>query len=440
MFDRIKKVILSLFGGRAIGLLRNVLVIPILIRFWGLEYYGEWIMISTIPSVLSMTNVGLGTAGQISIVSKLSNKDISGASNILSHTVLLTFLFFFLIIGGMIIVDLFYPITFKQIQNGILVIVLLTTSYFINLISKSLRGFWIYNSLYARSANFDNILGLFELLVLVLCPILGYGALFLSISNIIVNILWTLFYYITTVNTFNVKIYLSTDLKIFKELMNKGIGYQFSALWQAILFQSPMWIIGLYMSPAYVGLWGSLRAFTRLGNQIIEIISLSVGSEFQKLSSDKKSDKILQLLFNFLGISMIVSVLGCLLVIFGGDLTYNLWSKVDSKYDIDSSIWIFQGVGLIFFSIWRLASEVEIAYNKPWKMNIIGIIISILSCSIIFLFIPKLGLISAAIGSLLFDILMSVFIPYIVFKRLGINNINDFKVQISSVKLLFKRN
>ena len=54
-----------------------------------------------------------------------------------------------------------------------------------------------------------------------------------------------------------------------KDIFSKGLGFQFDALWQAVLYQAPLWIIGINMSYKFVGLWGSVKAFTRVGNQII---------------------------------------------------------------------------------------------------------------------------------------------------------------------------
>lgn len=49
-------------GLKIVTLLHSLLLVPFFISNWGLAYYGEWLTLTVIPTVLSLSNLGIGTA------------------------------------------------------------------------------------------------------------------------------------------------------------------------------------------------------------------------------------------------------------------------------------------------------------------------------------------------------------------------------------------
>jgi len=438
MFKRIASIVVALSGGRILTLLRNVFVIPILVSTWGLPYYGEWVLISSLTSILAMTNIGLGTASQIFIVKFLGRKQTDKASNILTHSTLLITGLFLAVTLLILLAHFLGLIHFQLIKQSHLVLLLLTTAYFLNLLTKPLRGYWVYHGKYNLSAKYDNLQGIGELLCLTIIPILGLQALWVAFSSVIVNLLWSAWYFYRTKNVFDLNHVFISDPKLFKVIINKGIGFQFSALWQAILYQIPLWIISITLSSVYVGLWGSLRAFTRVGNQIIELISLAIGSEFQILISQRRFEKVISIMLAIIQISLMVSISAAIGLWLLGPAVYRHWIIVAPAFEIDRYIWLVMGMGLIFFSIWRITFEIPVALNRPWKINFLGVVFSTLSCLFTYFTISKIGLLGVAIGTLLFDFLMAVFIPRYSFKLLGIKSLTNFRIRFGESLLEFR--
>ena len=67
----------SLSVNHGVQVLVQLLFIPIYLTFWDIGTYSEWILISTIPGLLSISNFGLTTYGLNSIVilSKQNNNN-----------------------------------------------------------------------------------------------------------------------------------------------------------------------------------------------------------------------------------------------------------------------------------------------------------------------------------------------------------------------------
>ena len=47
---------------KAVLMLDSLLLVPFFIYNWGVAYYGEWLTLTMIPTVLSLSNFGFGTA------------------------------------------------------------------------------------------------------------------------------------------------------------------------------------------------------------------------------------------------------------------------------------------------------------------------------------------------------------------------------------------
>lgn len=58
----------------------QLLSVPILLSLWGIEAYGTWIVISALPTYLSLTDFGFGTAASNSMAMRFARSDFVGAS------------------------------------------------------------------------------------------------------------------------------------------------------------------------------------------------------------------------------------------------------------------------------------------------------------------------------------------------------------------------
>jgi len=62
---RLKKGFSANSFGFFVNLFIQVFTIPVLILYWGVDLYGEWLIISAIPAYLNFTNLGLSVQWQL---------------------------------------------------------------------------------------------------------------------------------------------------------------------------------------------------------------------------------------------------------------------------------------------------------------------------------------------------------------------------------------
>lgn len=68
--------------GRAWLLIVQLLSIPILVSHWGVEGYGAWLMLVTIPTYILLSDFGFGTAASVELTRKSANHDVAGSLEI----------------------------------------------------------------------------------------------------------------------------------------------------------------------------------------------------------------------------------------------------------------------------------------------------------------------------------------------------------------------
>ena len=80
----------SLSVNHGVQVLAQLLFIPIYLTFWDIGTYSEWILISTIPGLLSISNFGLTTYGLNSIVILSKQNKNNQANFVLQNIIFFT--------------------------------------------------------------------------------------------------------------------------------------------------------------------------------------------------------------------------------------------------------------------------------------------------------------------------------------------------------------
>lgn len=67
-----------LYGQAAVVLIQLVGV-PVLLHYWGTQLYGEWLILSAIPTYLSMTDLGFSQSAANDMTQRMARRDLEGA-------------------------------------------------------------------------------------------------------------------------------------------------------------------------------------------------------------------------------------------------------------------------------------------------------------------------------------------------------------------------
>jgi O-antigen/teichoic acid export membrane protein len=187
----------------------------------------------------------------------------------------------------------------------------------------------------------------------------------------------------------------------------KGAGFQAGPLWQALLFQGSLWLASSLMGAGGAALWSTIRMLSRSANQMLQAINETVWPELQRLIAFGEISKARNLHNYAILVSCALAAASGIILCLAGSTILSVWTS--GALFCDTFTWFILALGLALNSVWWVSSLVPRAYNMPWHLNIVGVVASIVSLITTWLLGPNFVQ-GFAIGSLVFEVIMAIFI------------------------------
>ncbi|MEP2650898.1 MAG: hypothetical protein ABJH06_02800, partial [Paraglaciecola sp.] len=143
----IKNVLASLFQ-KGVIVLDKLFLIPFFITYWGVEYYGEWLTLTIVPSILAFSNLGFGTAAANTFVLRYTKGDKQGAANVAKSTLLIItgLVTFGLCLTALVVLTLYYLNVFDKSlldpEQAMIAVTLLMLSQLINFYQQLFEAYF----------------------------------------------------------------------------------------------------------------------------------------------------------------------------------------------------------------------------------------------------------------------------------------------------------
>lgn len=429
---------------KVIHALDQLLLIPFFLTAWGATYYGEWVTLSIIPSVLGFSDLGIGSAASNSFVLAYVSGKKQQAANlrkiglvIISGTILLgvilTIAFLFVVNQFDLFDKIVIPANDAIIAVILMMIAKLFTFYhhliggFFRAARKSVLGNFIHSGYFASNLLFGFIALLME------CNVVGY-----AFSQLIVSMLFTALFLIVGNRAIELKEYkghvIVSDIKI---IIFKGLGYMMNMVWQSIYFQGSTFVVRLTLGPESVALFNTTRTACRSISQILNIINGSVYPELQ-YEYGKRNMHVVHRLFRLsILASFSIGLVGVIfLSLFGLDI-YNLWTQ--NTLSISNNIWYTFIIGILFNGIWWTSIVAYSVTNNPYNFAIPCTIVACFSVGASYIMSVYCGLWGAVFGAILFDIVMSFYVLPDSCRLLGIQFVQLFTHTKEDLQYLKKK-
>lgn len=401
---------------KGIRVAEQLLLVPFFISAWGAAYYGEWLTLTIIPTILGFSDLGFGSAAANSFILRYASNDKQGAANISKSG----FLSIHLIVASGIIISFLalfilnhfhvFDKSLIDTQDAILALSFLMIARIVGFYNPLNEAYFKSARKAAFSINLYSINSVSNLITGILILSFKGGIVLFALSNLIIAVFFTSFYAVMAHRTLPLRkeakgTVLATEIKtIFK----KGFGYLLSPVWQAIFFQGTTFVVRIVLGPVAVTIFNTVRTLTRAVNQANSMVIASVIPEIQyeigagNLPQARK-------LFRF-GLSTItlIALVGVVFLYFGGPWLYEIWTR--KALNPPDMMWNIFLVGILFNAMWWMSSDMLISANKPYQFTVPAVIITICAVVLSYLLSIYFGLTGAAIGSLMLDLALFFYI------------------------------
>ncbi len=425
---------------KSFRILEQLLLVPFFIASWGAAYYGEWLTLTIIPSMMAFSDLGFGTSAANRFLLQYASGDKQGAANTSKSGV---FLISIVVLGGIALsAILIWSLTRLNVFDKSLIPE--KDAAWALLFMMSARVITFYNQFYeayfraARKAslgiNLQTVYSASNIILGLAVLLLGGGIVSFALVNLIVSVVFNPLYNwkARRVLELHKTHHGHVSRSEINLIMKNGFGYLLSPVWQAIYFQGTTFVVRLTLGPLAVTIFNTVRTLIRSVSQLFNMITLSVFPEFQfeiGAGNLEKARKVFRMTFTVI---IACAVAGIGFLYFFGPWFYQLWTK--KSLDPPPMMWNIFISSLAFNAIWWMATIIFQAYNKPYYFTVAGTIGATLSVVATWFFSRMYGIAGAALGSLLLDLILAVYLLPLGCKMLG-QPLSGLFTEIRNLKL-----
>ncbi|MCU1295588.1 MAG: hypothetical protein JWP08_4438 [Bryobacterales bacterium] len=404
------------FGATALGPLITAAIqlgpVPFLVHSWGAAKYGDWLVLSAIPSYLSLCDLGFGDASGSDMTVRVAAGDREGALRTFQSSWALLLglsLMVFLVTASLV---WWFPwqswLHLSSLSSSEAATILFVFASYI--IATQQNG--VLESGFRCDGNFAT--GTFFIMVLRFVEAgsaLGVGILtgkllYVALTYLLIRIAATIAYgLLLRKKSPWIKVGLQhADKQRIKELLAPAMGFVALPLGYAISLQGFTILIGTLLGPVAVTMFSTLRTLTRFNFQILNVIGWTIWPELSSAFGAKNIPLARRLHRHAYQAGLAISVLSGAFLWLIGPTLYRLWIRHAVAFDASS----FHILILVTFanSLWYTSSVVPMSTNAHHRLAFSLVAFSTLSVLMARLLIPALGLPGAAWSLLLIDLLM----------------------------------
>jgi O-antigen/teichoic acid export membrane protein len=413
---------------RIVTTLIQVVSVPLFLKHWGTIKYGEWIVLSTIPSYFGLSDIGFGSVAGNEMTVLMAKERISEALETFQSVWLFT-----TAISSLVGALLFASIWFIPIENWIhlqsfskhdarLVILFLGLSILLSMQETLFQAAFRSTGQYAYGTAMKNVfvLGSFGMIVVPL--ILGVSPPGVALCYLLANavgtcMLWFILRRKVPWIEFGVK---HASFRAIRRLSIPAISMMSVPFSTILSLQGIVIVIGHVLGPAAVVTFSTARTVSRSASQVMQLINNAVWPEMSTAFGAGNVSLARQLHRRACQLSIFLCVCVSLVVAVLGRYVWSAWTM--GKVSTDPVLLDIMLVQLLISSLWYTSSVVPISINKHSQMAKVLVFSSSLSlaCSWILMRIPSLHLRGAPIGLVIGDLINAIYIV-----KISLNILDD---------------
>ncbi len=421
----------------------QLLLVPFFISAWGAEYYGEWLTLTIIPSMLAFSDLGFGSSAASAFVLKYAAGDKQGAADIgktgavaITGLILLGVILSILTIAVLAHYHLFERMAIDS-KDAIWSVSILILARLVSFYKHLFEGYFRAARRASLSINLWSLHACLNLIAGACTLLMGYGIVAFALSQLIVSVLFNLYYAKRGISLLNLGNEASGRVTkgCATVIATKGFGYLLSPVWQSIFFQGTTLAVRLTLGAEAVAVFNTVRTLSRSVNQFYSMVNSTVFPELQyEIGAGNTSNAHRLFRVSIFGV-FLMAVVGGLLLWAIGPWVYQLWTR--NELEVPPYVWEFFVIGIFFNALWWSAGMVFRAVNKPYRFALAGLIGSLIAVALTYYLSLQFGLAGAAVGYLFLDLAMALYILPVSCRILNMSLSDFFKHGSKETLMLF---
>lgn len=375
-----RNLIANLFG-LGVNLLNQIVLVPFYIIYWGNELYSDWIVLSSLTAIFSMSDVGLNNVIQNRFSIKYSEGDIKECNSLLSCNfviVTITFAAFLVIaFSYLVLVDITEHMGVRVLsrRDAGLVFILLLAKVFITMYSGIQNAIYRATHHADRSIYLDQLTFLIVVLITFLFVVTKMDMVFLCVSICIPYFVLVVFKYFDSRKYFEHHIsLLHFNWPLVRKMLMPSLTFMSFPIGNSIILQGFTLVVNKFFGADEVVLYNTSRTMCNFIKTLLGTIQSSVWPEYSIAFGEKDYSRMRSLHKKSLRLSIGFSLLVGVFILLFGPFIYDLWLHGEVSFNYPLMIGLV--AALIIEGVWISSSVTVMATNNHNRLGLSYVIIA----------------------------------------------------------------
>ena len=425
--------------GVGIALLARIVYPPLFLRAWGVELYGEWLILSSAVLYLLLSEFGTLMYIGNRLVEAYATNDQADFRTLL-HTGMVLFLLvplgvLVLFMAAIICFPVWSAFSIVKTPAAVayLVLLVLGLQVCISLPRGILMGVYRAVGMLPRSAMLNNLNQLLQLVLVSMGLWLGFGMTWIAVMHVLPTLV-VVAISLRELHRLHPEIEVlslrAADWRTARDIVKPSAHFFSIQMSQTITVQSVLLIVGAVLSSIQVVLFSALRTVTHSMRQVLAIFVNSVHVEITRYYARGEPDKLLLLFRVALRATLAAAVVFAGIFHHFGEQIFLLWLGSEVGYQqLLMDLFLVYGFQLV---CWTLCSNVLMSINRHHKMSLLLLASSALTMIFVYAGGKMFGLAGVIAGLIVADLVL----PFWMAPALMVKYIPGFSWRAGAADLL----
>jgi len=404
--------ILSRLSGSVIQLVQ----VPVLLHFWGLSRYGEWLILSGIPVYLSFSSIGFGNVAGNEMSMLVAAGDREGALRVFQSCwwmiSLVCGVTICVLCGGLYLLPVAHLLKLVALTDADTkwIVFYLGTSVLLGQLEHLLQSAYRCVGRYPFGSFLESAMTLGAFLAMVATVALGAAerrtALVFSLANIAGTALLALF--VRRDIPWIEFGWRHARFAEIKRLAGPAFAFMGFPIGNALNLQGTLMAVQYAMGPASVGVFGTARTVSRFALQMVQMVNTTFWPEMSIAFGQKNAALTRTLHRRACQMALIIAV-----IVVTGMMTIGPWflshwtgGHVPPSRGLLSLLLLV----VVFYALWSTSSTLLAAINRHQRLAAWYIFATSITCVLCYVLARGFGLYGAAGSLLVSELVMNIYV------------------------------
>lgn len=392
----------------------QLLLVPVLASHWGLERFGGWAMLITVPALFALGDLGFASAATSRMTMEVARGERGAARVTMRSAAQVVALACAVILALVAAVAWLLP-------NGMLLEVPQTTTlemrWAITLLalyaclvmgSALLQGLFRSNQRFALGGVLSTVTTLLENGLLVLVVVLGHGIAAGAAALVLGRLLgWLAMAGVAaSLRTGMLPALSGGSAAVRRKLLGPALAAMAIPLASALLLQGTVMALGLMAGAALVPAFVAARTLSRIGLQGSQILTTALMPEFGAATAQGNRRAVGRMVALVLASGALIAIPFAALLALAGPWIVFVWSN--QTIAASAGLMLTIAVSALCGGIWNPLSNLILAVNRQSEFALAFAVLAVLGVGLTLLLGKAMGSVAPALALALVDVAMLV--------------------------------